>query len=143
MKILFDTSVLVAAVVETHPMHERSLSWLQRARAGEFDLLVAAHTLAELYAVLTTLPLKPKISPSTAWRLVHSNIETLARVVPLSVSDYKATVKEMAELGLSGVVYDALLARAARKSKADHLLTLNRNDFIRVWPEGERGITSP
>ena len=37
MKILFDTSVLVAAIVEPHPMHGRALPWLQRAKAGEFD----------------------------------------------------------------------------------------------------------
>ena len=57
MKTLFDTSVLVAAVVEPHPMHVRALPWLQRAKAGEIDFFVASHTLAELYAVLTTLPL--------------------------------------------------------------------------------------
>lgn len=76
MKILFDTSVLVAAVIEPHPMHTRALPWLKRARAGEFDFFVASHTLAELYAVLTTLPVSPRISPGTAWRLIHENIGT-------------------------------------------------------------------
>ena len=75
MKILFDTSVLVAAVVQPHPMHSRALPWLKRAKAGEYDFVVATHTLAELYAVLTTLPVKPRISSSTAWRLIQENIE--------------------------------------------------------------------
>ncbi|HDH87226.1 MAG: hypothetical protein DRG35_02195 [Deltaproteobacteria bacterium] len=60
MKTLFDTSVLVAAIVEPHSMHTRALPWLQRAKAGEIDFLAASHTLAELYAVLATLPLKPR-----------------------------------------------------------------------------------
>jgi len=32
MKTLFDTSVLVAAMIESHPAHPRALSWLQQAR---------------------------------------------------------------------------------------------------------------
>jgi len=59
MKVLLDTSVLVAAMVESHPAHERSLSWLQRIKKGSDTGLVSAHTIAELYAILTTLPMKP------------------------------------------------------------------------------------
>lgn len=56
MKVLFDTSVLVAAMVESHPGHRRALPWLQGAKSGRVTFLVTAHTLAELYAVLTRLP---------------------------------------------------------------------------------------
>lgn len=84
MKTLFDTSVLVAAIVEPHAMHTRALPWLQRAEAGEIDFLVASHTSAELYAVLTAFLLKPRISPRTAWHLVHDNVETSARIISLS-----------------------------------------------------------
>ena len=41
MKILFDTSVIIAALVETHPMHTRAFPWLKRARSAEFELIVA------------------------------------------------------------------------------------------------------
>jgi predicted nucleic acid-binding protein len=109
MKTLFDTSALAAAIVEPHPMHTRALPWLQRAKAGNIDFFVASHTLAELHAVLTTLPLKPRISPLTAWRLVHDNVETSAKIISLSPSDYKDTIKYVSELGLSGgIIYDAL-----------------------------------
>jgi len=144
MKTLFDTSVLVAATVEPHPMHTRALPWLQRAKAGEIDFVVASHTLAELYAVLTTLPLKPRISPLTAWRLVHDNIETSAKIISLSPSDYKDTIKHMSELGLTGgIIYDALIVKAAQKSGVERLLTFNADDFIRLWTQGERYITIP
>lgn len=144
MKTLFDTSVLVAAVVEPHPMHTRALPWLQRAKTGTIDFFVASHTLAELYAVLTTLPLKPKISPLTAWRLVHDNVETSATIISLSASDYRDTIKHMSELGLTGgIIYDALIVKAAQKSGVERLLTFNIDDFIRLWPGGESVIYIP
>ena len=144
MKILFDTSVLVSGIVEAHPMHSRCLPWLQRAKAGDFQFLVVSHSVAETYAVLTTLPVKPRISPTVGLRLVHSNIEESARIVPLTVAEYRATIKRMANMGLSGgTVYDALIASAARKLSVERLLTLNANDFHRVWPEGKDIISVP
>jgi predicted nucleic acid-binding protein len=144
MKTLFDTSVLVAAIVEPHPMHNRALPWLQRAKTGELAFFVASHTLAELYAVLTTLPIKPMISPSTAWRLIHDNIEISAKIISLSPSDYQDIIKRVPEFGLSGgIIYDALIVKAAKKSKVERLLTFNINDFKRVWPDGESIITIP
>jgi predicted nucleic acid-binding protein len=144
MKVLFDTSVLVAGIVQVHPAHQRALPWMQRAKAGGFKFIVASHTLAELYAVLTTLPVRPRISPSTAWRLVQTNVGTSASLVPLSSADYRRTLREMAERGRSGgVVYDALIVSVARRMAVDRLLTLNAKDFLRIWPEGTEVITSP
>lgn len=144
MKVLFDTSVLVAAMVQPHPMHDRALPWLRRAKAGECDFVVASHTLAELYAVLTTLPVTPRISPGAAWRLIHENVETIATVVSLSASEYGATIKRIAELGLSGgVIDDALIAQAAQKAGVGRLLTFNPEDFTRVWPEGATVLRVP
>ncbi len=55
-----------------------------------------------------------------------------------------ATIDRLAELGMSGgAVYDALIARAAEKSGAERLLTLNASDFERVWPEGKSLLSLP
>jgi predicted nucleic acid-binding protein len=144
MKILFDTSMLVAGMVEPHAMHKTALPWLKRAWAGEFSFFVATHTLAELYAVLTSLPVSPRISPGVARRLVHENVATRAKAISLSAVDYGAVIRRMADLGLSGgIIYDGLAARAAQKAKVDHLLTLNPDDFKRVWPEGASLIVKP
>jgi predicted nucleic acid-binding protein len=144
MRIIFDTSALIAGMVEAHPMHDRALPWLKRCKAGELECIVATHTLAELYAVLTTLPVTPKISPVTAARLIREDVEQPAKVISLSTSDYSAVIRRLSDLGLSGgVVYDALIARAAQKSKVDRLLTANPEDFRRVWPEGASIITVP
>ncbi len=114
MKVMFDTSVLAAGMVEPHPMHKRALPWLKRARSGELELFVASHTIAELYAVLTALPVSPKISPGAAWRLICEDVITPARVTSISPSDYGAAVRRVADLGLSGgIIYDAIITRAA------------------------------
>jgi predicted nucleic acid-binding protein len=144
MKTLFDTSTIVSGIVESHPMHSKCLPWLQRARAGDFECVVVSHTLAETYAVLTTLPVKPRISPLVAQRLINTNLEAIARIVPLTIADYRTTIERMAERGLSGgTVYDALIAAVARRLSVDKLLTLNPHDFHRVWPEGKQVIITP
>jgi len=144
MKILFDTSVLVAALVQPHPLHSRALSWLKKAKAEEFELIVSSHTIAELYAVLSTLPVSPRITPGLAWRLIHESVEPVASVRSLSSSDYFATIKRMSDLGISGgAVYDGLIVKTARKSEVDRVLTFNGNDFKRIWPEGGTRIAAP
>jgi predicted nucleic acid-binding protein len=144
MKIFFDTSVLVAAIVEAHPMHSHAFPWLVRAKSREFDMAVAAHTLAEVYAVLTTLPLIPRITPGAARRLIHDNIETTARIISLLWQDYISVIKNLSDLGLSGgIIYDALIIRAAQKADVKKILTFNANDFKRVWLEGEPRFVVP
>ena len=54
LKILFDSSVLICDMVEAHPKHNPALSWLKRAKDKEFRFLVSAHSLLEIYSVLTT-----------------------------------------------------------------------------------------
>jgi predicted nucleic acid-binding protein len=71
MRVFFDTSVLVAALFEGHAFHRQAFPWLKRAREREFSFLVATHTLAELYSALTSLPVKPKITPGAAQELIH------------------------------------------------------------------------
>jgi len=50
----------------------------------------------------------------------------------------------MSELGLAGgIIYDALIAKVAQKSKVERLLTLNIDHFNRVWPGGDKIISLP
>lgn len=144
MKTLFDTSVIIAALVESHPMHTRAFPWLKQAKSRNFELIVASHTLAELYAVLSTLPVKPRISPAVAWRLIHENIETISKIISLTSAEYSDVLKRLSESSLSGgIVYDALIARAAQKAKVKRLMTFNIDHFKRVWPKGESIIQIP
>ncbi len=144
MKTLFDTSVIVAALVESHPMHQRAFPWLKQAKANEFELIVASHTIAELYAVLSILPIKPRISPIIAWKLIHENIEATGKIVSLTPAEYLSVIKQLSRLGLAGgITYDALIAKVAKKTKVERLLTLNTDHFKRIWTEGGKVIISP
>ena len=144
MKVLADTSVLVAAMVESHPEHGRCLPWLQQAKQGEIDLTVCTHTLAELYAVLTALPVQPRLGPDMARRLIRENVESSATVVSLSSADYRHVLDNQVALGSTGgSIYDALAAQAARKVNADRLLTLDEGDFRRIWPDAADRIATP
>jgi len=144
MKTLFDTSVLIAALIESHPMHERAFPWMKKAKAKTFETVVASHTLAELYAVLSTLPIKPRIAPSVAWRLIYENVETIGKVISLTSAEYRAVIKRISELGLAGgIVYDALITKVAQKANVERLLTFNSDRFKRVWSTGENVIITP
>nr|WP_202895376.1 PIN domain-containing protein [Iningainema tapete] len=143
VKVLFDTSVLVAALVEDHPNYPQSLPWLQQARAEQVKGFVSNHTLAELYASLTRLPRIPKISPVLAQRLLRENLNKFDKVV-LTVEDYEATVDRMVRLNIpGGGIYDALIAQAAIKANVDVLLTLNASDFTRLGEEVARLVQVP
>ena len=144
MKVLLDTSVLVAALVESHPMHARAHPWLDRAIGGEFDCVVAANSLAELYHVLTAYPVRPRIAPGTARQLIHENVAKNVTVLALTAADYAAAIQLAAALNLAGgVIYDALILRAAERASVDRVLTFNVNDFRRLWPDKTAKIAAP
>ena len=144
MKVFFDTSVLVAALVREHPRHERAFDRLRSARSGPERMLTSGHNLAELFAVLTTLPVSPRIAPGAAARLIGESVEAHAEIVMLTAADYREAVRRLGDLGLSGgIIYDALACRAAVRAEADILLTFNTKDFRRAWPEIGARVEEP
>ena len=144
MKTLLDTSVLVAAIVEGHPAHPVALPWLQRVQQGLETGVVAAHSLAELYAVLTRLPVHPRISPLLAVQLIRTNVLATCEIEALIASDYPALLDHLAGLGIAGgAVYDAILLHTAQKAGVDRIVTLNEADFRRVYPALAGKVVSP
>ena len=142
MKALFDTSVLVAALVTSHEFHTRAHSIVGRARDGEFEWSVSQHTIAETYRVLTAMP--GAMSPEKASESIEKNIYQSASIVSLNPEDYLQIVKRQGELkNRSGIIFDALIAHAARKIGADRLYTFNPTHFLRAWPEGSAIIVQP
>ena len=143
MNVLFDTSVLIAALIEDHPSHSQSLSWLQRVRLGELEGFVSTHTIAELYSVLTRIPRKPRINPELAQQLIVDNLGNFNKVV-LTAEDYQATISRMVSLNLpGGGIYDGLIAQAALKAGVDVLLTLNPKDFTRLGEDVRQLVQVP
>ncbi|KJH71192.1 PIN domain-containing protein [Aliterella atlantica] len=143
MNVLFDTSVLVAALIVDHPKHSESLPWLRRVKAGEIQGFISTHTLAELYAVLTRLPLSQPIAPTLAQRLIEENLDKFQKVV-LTAEDYQITLVRLVRLNIiGGSIYDGLIAQAALKANVDILLTLNPKHFNRLGDEVAQLVQVP
>ncbi|HML54683.1 MAG TPA: PIN domain-containing protein [Solidesulfovibrio magneticus] len=141
MKVFFDTSVLVAAMVKSHPMHQRAFPWYLKSRRGEIEMAVAAHGLAETYACLTTYPSRPRISPVAAMALLRESIVRTSTVVSLDGRDYLEALDMVSDKGRGGgSVYDALHVIAAEKNGADLVLSFNRKHFEPLLRPGQRFI---
>jgi predicted nucleic acid-binding protein len=135
MRVLFDTSALVTAVVSTLPHHRQALTRYQTVRgSGSREQgFCTTHALAEAYATLTAMPLVPRISPADAARLIRENFSRDLTVLPLSAGDYATAVERVAALGLaSGVIYDALHLVAAERHTCKRMYTYNLADFSRL-----------
>lgn len=144
MRIFFDTSLLVAAVVEGHPAHAVAFPWLQRVKDKTDTGIVAAHSLAEMYAVLTRLPVRPSISPEAAREVITANVLETCEIVVLTADDHVRLLHHLADQKIiGGAVYDTLLLYAAWKADIDQVVTLNPNDFRRVYPALADRIVSP
>ncbi len=128
-----DTSVLVAALDAAHPHHAPSLSLVSTARRER--AFCAAHTLAELYAVLTAAP-PPRRRPAPD---VLANVQHAASVftpIALNPGDYQWVLQRVAAHNVrGGQVYDALILKAAERAGAATIYTWNFRHFSQIaWP---------
>lgn len=129
-RTFLDTSVLVCALVGSHPFHSNAFPFLKQAKDHTLIGGIAAHTLAELYNVLTVLPIKPSLTPEAVVQLLQESILPFFEIVALSSSDYKEVLFHSATLKRrGGSIYDAILLQAAKRFKADHIVTLNHKHF--------------
>jgi predicted nucleic acid-binding protein len=135
MKILFDTTVLIAALLELHPNHKRAFPWLIDVKKGNHVGFISNHSLAELYAILTSIPIHRKAQTNEIWTLISNSILQYFEVVELSKSDYQNVLQFLSKSGMrGGVTYDALIAHAAYKAQVDKVLTFNTKHFKKAYP---------
>ena len=143
MKIAFDTSVLVAAVLSTHRDHARAVVWLSTVSTGALEGVVSVHALGELWSVLTKLPVSPPISPTMARETVN-DVLTRFEAEPLTLQIYREALDRCTTKGLrSGAIFDALHLATAEAAGAAALLTFNERDFVRLSVTGSPPIVVP
>lgn len=141
MKAFFDTSVLVACFWGDHQHHAASLKLF--APATPKNAACSLHTLAEVFAVLSSLPVKPPIAPEQA-ALFVDEVRKRLTAVPLSAEEYYETMRAASERGIAGGrVYDALLLQCARKSKAEIIYTWNLKHFQSIAPDLTKRMRTP
>jgi predicted nucleic acid-binding protein len=141
MKEFFDTSVLVAAFWGGHVHHVPSL---KRFAAAEKRLSACGiHSLAEVYAVMTALPVRPMIPPEQALLFVEEVRDRLT-LVSLSAEEYFAVVQNAASRGFTGGrIYDSLLLACAAKCKAQAVYTWNFKHYQSLAPDLAPRIQAP
>ncbi len=133
MKVLFDTSVLVPAFVDQLSNHPTCFSTLVTYTSGHNTGVCASHALAEVYSVLTALPVPRRVSPLEARQIIEESILGRLSVIDLDAEDYRWAVTAVSDSGLtSGIVYDGLHLAAARKAGCSRIYTYNVRHFARI-----------
>lgn len=136
----FDTTALVAAMVEDEAHHEFCAGALEKAEDG----YASTHSLAECYATLTGGRLGVQVSPADAASLVRQNIHARLSLISLSAAEYVKLVEAAGPAGArGGAIYDLLLLACARKAKANRIYTLNRRHFAVLAPDLAAQIAAP
>lgn len=129
-----DSSVLVAALVATHPRHEACARLLAHAQEARYAVVVAAHALSEVFAALCALPLQPPISASAAAVLVRDGVEGRCRISGVhgdTVHDALAAV--VAAGAPAEAIHDAVHALCAQRARAECIWTLHVDALTPFW----------
>jgi predicted nucleic acid-binding protein len=141
MKAFFDTSLLVPVFYGDHVHHRASLDlFVQFDRESG---CCGAHSLAEVYATLTRMPGRHRISGEQAMLFVGSLRERLT-IVALNGDEVARSLSESAALAIvGGAIYDALLASCALKARAEAIYTWNTRHYAQCGPEVIRRLRTP
>jgi predicted nucleic acid-binding protein len=144
MRVFFDTNVLVAASEQTHPHHGPAFQALSRVAGKRDQGFMSSHSIAETYAALTRMPVRPRIHPTAAVRIITDNIVPNFQMVPIARKDYLEALKAVGDGGWSGArIYDALIVGCAARSGAERIYTFNLSDFQRLAPNLGDRICAP
>jgi predicted nucleic acid-binding protein len=139
LKVFFDSSVLVPVFYADHQHHESSTRAFLRAGKEDF---CALRTLGEVYATLTGLPVRPRITGPEGIATVRQIRERLT-LVSLNEQEYVSTLEAASPTIVGNTAYDALIARCALKAGAAVLLTWNVQHFMRLGPDVSRIVKTP
>jgi predicted nucleic acid-binding protein len=139
LKRFFDSSVLVPVSYADHQHHESSAKVFLAAGKGGF---CALRTLGEVYATLTALPLRPRITGRDGIAVLRQIRERLT-LVSLTEEEYVSALDSVSGTVVGGAAYDALIAQCALKAGAEVLLTLNVRDFTRLGPQIAALVKTP
>ncbi len=132
--IFVDTSVVIAASLPYDPRQAPCIKRLATAdaRGGA----CAAHTLSEIFAVLTRLPLPYRVPTEAALQIVRHTSKRLS-VITLTSAEHMTTIERFVSEGLTGAtIYDVLILSCARKANATRIYTLTF-----ASPESDYNVT--
>jgi hypothetical protein len=134
-----DSSVLVSSLLPDDPDYTAC-----DALMGQHGNWTSPHALNETFATLTGGRLGTRIDADVAARMIRESIRPCVQFVELTVDeilDAQAVARQQGVRG--GGVYDYMHLTAARKIKADKVITINLTDFQHLHREGDPEIERP
>lgn len=136
MRIFLDTSVLVASGLRGHGNHAPAYTILDRVQRGKDEGFISAHSLAEMYAVLTKLSPPFRHTAEQALFSIEENVLQHFKIKGLTEDDYAVLIREAARAGIQGgTVYDLILLTCAARCKVEKVFTLNPKHFRTIAPK--------
>jgi predicted nucleic acid-binding protein len=139
MAIVFDSSILVAALDATSEFHAECAALLDTG-----DGVIHVHALAESFATLTGGRLAFRLPPDEAHMLLSEDVLPFVKTVVLAGEEVMATTAGAKQRGIrGGAIHDFLHLAAARKIAAARIYTLNFSHFIAFFRAGDPVICHP
>ena len=140
MSVFFDTSVLLAGLIDFGPQSAPAQSLMHAVAEGRVAKPGTAwHCCLEFFSVATRLPPEFRLTPADAVHLVHEEVFARITVHDLPSADRLPMLRAAAHDGISGGrIYDAHIAEVARAAKATVIVTDNRRHFLSALRHGIR-----
>lgn len=105
---------------------------------------MSVHSIAEVYAALTRLPVQPRIHPAEAVHIITHNLLPHFDTVSIGKKDYVEALRLVGNGGWSGAkIYDALLIGCAARCEVERIYTFDLADFRQLAPNLEEKICAP
>ena len=140
MIYLVDTNVILRLLDAGHPHHAPARAAVEEIQK-DHQLRATGQNFIEYWNVAT----RPADSNGLGWKpakadRVLKTVEQLFPLLPDSPAIYPQWRRLVVEFGVSGVkTHDTRLVAAMKVNNVTHILTFNKNDFIRY---GKAGIVA-
>ena len=125
VKLAFHSSVLVAAVVETHQLHGQLRPWLEAVKSDDVEAHISWRAAAETWLVLTH---RRGHSLADADAVIERLLEDF-QPVETTATIYREALRRCTDKGLGYALVDALHLVAAEETGADGFVTLHGAHF--------------
>ena len=134
-----DTSVLIAAHLESDQNHEACLRLWQRGR-----LAIYSHGLSEAFSTLTGGRIEPRIPASLVAELMTRSVLPKVTTLTLPADALAAAFIQAETRGVrGGAIFDLLHLMAANHAGLKRIYTLDDRDFKAFHRPGDAEILSP
>jgi predicted nucleic acid-binding protein len=139
MSVFFDTSVLLAGLIQFGPESAPAQSLMHATAEKRIAPGTAWHCCLEFFSVATRLPPEYRLSPKDAATLLDEEVLARMSVHGLPPAGRGPLLRAAVRDGITGGrIYDAHIAEVARAAEAKVVVTDNRRHFLSALRYGLR-----